>query len=155
MADLKPLSAFLETLPRVQLGFFPTPAHQMPRLGGQLAAETGRDVELWIKRDDQSGLAAGGNKVRKLEFLLADAIAKGHRCVVTGGGFQSNSVRQSAAAAAKLGLECVLGLHEGYLRTEEFSSGGNVVLDELLGAEIRVYPGRSSVECIAIAAAEL
>ncbi|MDR1238143.1 MAG: D-cysteine desulfhydrase family protein [Propionibacteriaceae bacterium] len=155
MPELERLGAFLETLPRTPLGFFPTPAHRMPRLASRLNAEDGCAVDLWIKRDDQSGLAVGGNKVRKLEYLMADAISKGHQTVVTGGGFQSNSVRQSAAAAAKLGLKCVLGLHEGYLRTEEFSSSGNVILDELLGAEIRVYPGLSSVECIELAAAEL
>ncbi|MDR1712431.1 MAG: pyridoxal-phosphate dependent enzyme [Propionibacteriaceae bacterium] len=111
-------------------------------------------TDLWIKRDDQSGLASGGNKVRKLEYLLADALAKGHDTIVTGGGFQSNFARQAAAACARLGLRCVLGLHEGHLPTDEYRNGGNVWLDELLGADVRVYPG-NTVESIQAAADEL
>lgn len=155
MTATEALASFLASQPRVDLGFFPTPFHPLSRLSAQLSEETGRPVDMWIKRDDLSGLAAGGNKVRKLEYVIADAIAQGHDTIVTGGGLQSNFARQSAAAAAKYGLTCVLGLHAGYLNTEEFAKGGNVILDELLGAEIRLYPTPSSAESIRLAAEEL
>ena len=133
--------------PRVELGFFPTPVQRLTRLG--------LDADVWIKRDDQTGLATGGNKVRKLEYLLADALARGAKTVVTGGGMQSNHARQTAAACAALGLDCVLGVHPGYLASPDFTDGGNVLLDRLLGADVRVYPGLESPEAIDAAAAEL
>ena len=107
----------------------PTPVHPMDRLGAALGLAPGR---LWVKRDDLTGLAGGGNKVRKLEHLCADALAQGCDTLITGGGRQSNHARLSAAAAAHLGLDCtlVLGSHPPDTAT------GNVVLDHLLGATI-------------------
>ena len=101
----------------------------MDRLGAALGLAPGR---LWVKRDDLTGLAGGGNKVRKLEHLCADALAQGCDTLVTGGGRQSNHARLTAAAAAVLGLHCrlVLGSHAPDAAT------GNVVLDHLLGAEL-------------------
>ncbi len=93
-------------LARVSLAYLPTPLEEMPRLRQAL----GGGPRLLIKRDDQTGLATGGNKTRKLEFVAADALAQGADTLVTVGGPQSNHCRQTAAAAAKLGLRCVLVL---------------------------------------------
>ncbi len=95
----------LDGLPRVPLAHLPTPLEAMPRLSEALGGP-----RLWIKRDDQTGLALGGNKVRKLEFLIADALAHEATILVTGGAAQSNHCRQTAAAAARMGLRCVLVL---------------------------------------------
>ena len=89
--------------PRVSLAHLPTPLEPLPRLSAHLGGPT-----IYIKRDDQTGLATGGNKARKLEFLVADALAQGCDTLVTTGGVQSNHARQTAAAAARLGLHCVL-----------------------------------------------
>jgi len=114
---------------RVRLAHLPTPLEPMDRLGARLGMEAGA---LWVKRDDATGLAGGGNKARKLEYLCADAIEQGCRTLVTGGGRQSNHVRMTAAAANRLGLACtiVLGADEPSTPT------GNVVLDHLLAPEI-------------------
>ncbi|MGI9456442.1 MAG: pyridoxal-phosphate dependent enzyme, partial [Aeoliella sp.] len=114
------------SLPRVQLAHLPTPLEKLSRLSRVLGGQP-----LWIKRDDQTGLATGGNKTRKLEFLIADALARGSDCVMTAGGAQSNHCRQTAAAAARHGLEChlVLGGEPGPVV-------GNLLLDQLLGAEL-------------------
>src|SRR5215475_10455393 len=90
---------------RVRLGHFPTPIEKLERLSDHLGGPA-----VYVKRDDQSGLATGGNKVRKLEFLFADALARQCNHVVTLGGPQSNHVRQTAAAAAQLGVRCSLVL---------------------------------------------
>jgi D-cysteine desulfhydrase len=98
---------------------------------GRLSAALGGPA-IWIKRDDQTGLATGGNKTRKLELLLADALAQGADVVLTVGAVQSNHCRQTAAAAARAGVDCLL-----VLSTEEPPAGqwtGNLMLDELLGA---------------------
>ena len=116
-----------DELPRVPIAHLPTPLEPLPRLSEQL-----KGPELWIKRDDQTGLATGGNKARKLEFLVADALAQEADVLITGGAAQSNHARQTAAAAAKLGLGCVL-----VLRGEPPAEiQGNLLLDVLLGAEI-------------------
>ena len=107
----------------------PTPVQPMDRLGHALGLEPGR---LWVKRDDLTGLAGGGNKVRKLEHLCADALAQGCDTLVTGGGRQSNHARLTAAAAAVLGLRCHLVLGSD----PPDAATGNVVLDHLLGAEL-------------------
>src|SRR5438270_11690104 len=104
--------------PRVSLGVFPTPLEPLPRLSAELG------IEVLIKRDDLTGLALGGNKVRKLEMLLADAVAQGADAVVTCGSVQSNHCRLTAAACRKLGLECALVLFDG--RHQE---NGNRLLD--------------------------
>ena len=114
-------------IPAVDLGFFPTPVHSLPRLSRMLGG-----AEIWIKRDDQTGLATGGNKTRKLRLLVADAIAQGADTLITGGAIQSNHARQTAAAAAQWGLECHLVLRG---RPPQVPTG-NLLLDHLLGAHI-------------------
>ena len=118
-------------LPRVALAHLPTPLEEMPRLREAL----GGGPRLLIKRDDQTGLATGGNKTRKLEFLVAEALAQGADTLVTTGGPQSNHCRQTAAAAAKIGLRCVLVLSGQPLPRAQWV--GNLLLDDLLGAEVR------------------
>ncbi|GIV38494.1 MAG: D-cysteine desulfhydrase [Thermonema sp.] len=113
-------------LQKVNLGFFPTPLHPLKRIGKNLP------YELWIKRDDQTGLATGGNKCRKLEYLLAEALAQGADTVLTAGAQQSNHCRQTAAACAALGLECHLMLGGVPPAVET----GNLKLSRLLGAHI-------------------
>ena len=123
-----------EKLPRVSIGHLPTPLEQLSRLTSQLGGP-----ELWIKRDDQTGLATGGNKTRKLEFLVADALAQDADTLITCGAAQSNHARQTAAAAAKFGLSRVL-----VLRGDSASKvQGNLLLDQLLGAEV-VWSGDES-----------
>jgi len=112
---------------RIQLGFFPTPLEKLERLSRHLGGP-----EIWVKRDDQTGLATGGNKTRKLEFVLAEALAQGCNHLVTLGGPQSNHCRQAAAAAAKLGLDCSVVLR-GYPPAQQL---GNLLLDQLLGAQV-------------------
>jgi len=114
-------------LPRYPLAFLPTPLHPLPRLSAYLGGP-----QLWIKRDDQTGLAGGGNKTRKLEFLIADALAQGADTVLTTGAAQSNHCRQTAAAAAKAGLACELVL----CGTPPEQPNGNLLLDMLLGATL-------------------
>ena len=92
-------------LPRTSLGFFPTPIHPLPNLSARLGGPA-----LWVKRDDQTGLATGGNKTRKLEFLVADALQQRADTLITVGAPQSNHARQTAAAAAKAGLKSALVL---------------------------------------------
>jgi D-cysteine desulfhydrase len=113
-------------IPLVQL---PTPLEPLDRLGAEVGMAPGH---LWVKRDDLTGLAGGGNKARKLEYLCADALDRGCDTLVTGGGAQSNHVRMTAAAANRLGLACTIVLNG---ERPELPSG-NVVLDELLGPEI-------------------
>jgi len=117
----------LSTIPRLPLAFTPTPLTRLPRLTSLF-----NKVDLWIKRDDQTGLGLGGNKTRKLEFLLADALQKGCDTVITAGAAQSNHCRQTAAAAASQGLECHLVL--GGDPPETLT--GNALLDVLFGANL-------------------
>ncbi len=125
---------------RVSLGHYPTPIEKLARLGAHLGGPV-----LYVKRDDQSGLATGGNKVRKLEFLFADALAQKCDHVVTLGGPQSNHVRQTAAAAARLALGCSLVL-SGNRPPQRL---GNLLLDELLGAKIHWSGARTRDEVAA------
>ncbi|WP_200761435.1 D-cysteine desulfhydrase family protein [Poriferisphaera corsica] len=123
----------LDQLPRTRFADLPTAIERMDKLEAALSAELERPVpELWVKRDDQTGLAFGGNKTRKLEFLIADAVAQGARCVITAGAAQSNHCRQTAAAAVKVGLDCHLVL----VGQKPEKSNGNLLLDELLGAKV-------------------
>ena len=110
---------------RKQLGFFPTPISELPNLRQRLGGPC-----LMIKRDDLSGLAFGGNKTRKLEYLIGDAFAQGCDTVITGGAEQSNHCRQTAAACAVCGLECHLVLGG----SEPATLQGNILLDHLFGA---------------------
>ncbi len=121
----------LETLPRVRLTFLPTPVHRMENLGRSIGLR-----ELWIKRDDLTGVEFGGNKTRKLEFVVADALKKGCDILVTVGAVQSNSCRQTAAAAARHGLRCLLLL----AGPEPQQYQGNLLLDALMGAELKFFP---------------
>src|SRR6267154_939577 len=127
----------LRHLPRVKLAHLPTPLEAMPRL----AAHLGLDA-FWVKRDDCTGLGLGGNKVRKLEFDLAAAQAAQADCVVCGGVVQSNTARQVAAACAKIGIDCHLGIMHGRLaRTEPgYADTGNLLLNRLYGAVIHDIP---------------
>ena len=114
-------------LPRVQIAHLPTAIEALPRLSAAL-----KGPQLWIKRDDQTGLAFGGNKTRKLEYLLADARSHGAEMLITRGAMQSNHCRQTAAAAARSGFACTLVLSE----SAPAEIAGNLLLDHLLGAEI-------------------
>ena len=114
-------------IPRVPLAHLPTRVEPLPRL-----AETLGGPRLLVKRDDQTGLAFGGNKTRKLETLLAEAQAQGARTLITTGAIQSNHCRQTAAAAARAGMGCILVL----AGEPPAAPSGNVLLDRLLGAEI-------------------
>lgn len=121
-------------MPHVDLGHWPTPLEPCLRL----QADHGGPL-VWLKRDDCSGLAFGGNKTRKLEFLLGRAVADGATGMVTFGARQSNHARQTAAACARIGLPCDLVLTEAVDRaTDEYRTGGNVLLDGLLGATVHV-----------------
>ena len=115
----------IEKLPRFPLAQLPTPIEQLARLSLELGGP-----ELLIKRDDQTGLALGGNKTRKLEFLVGDALAQGADTLVTVGAAQSNHCRQTAAAAAKAGLKCELILNG----TKPEQPTGNLLLNRLFGA---------------------
>jgi len=114
----------------LNLAHLPTPLERADRLGGALGLDPGR---LWIKRDDCTGLATGGNKARKLELLVADALAQGADVLITAGGPQSNHARTTAAAAARAGLDCILAFNADAPDTIE----GNQLLDTVLGAERR------------------
>ncbi|WP_286274857.1 D-cysteine desulfhydrase family protein [Mycobacterium antarcticum] len=121
---------------RVMLGTWPTPLEPAPRLAAALGLQP---EDLWLKRDDLTGLAAGGNKVRKLEWTMAAALAAGADTVITTGAAQSNHARLTAAAGAHLGLDVVLV----FPGTRGASSAGNLALDELLGATI-IWTGEQS-----------
>jgi len=116
-------------MPRIPLAFLPTPLEDLPNLRKSLGADCPR---LLIKRDDQTGLATGGNKVRKLEYVVADALAKGTDTLITTGSAQSNHCRQTVATAAKYGLRCALLLRG----TQPEQVNGNLLLDMLMGAKI-------------------
>lgn len=126
----------LDRFPRYPLTFGPTPLHPLKRLSAYL----GGQVELWAKRDDcNSGLAFGGNKVRKLEYLVPDALVQGCDTLVTIGGIQSNHTRQVAAVAAHLGLRCVT-VQENWVNWFDgsYDRVGNILLSRLMGAEVRL-----------------
>jgi L-cysteate sulfo-lyase len=130
----------------------------MPRLSEDLMVRAGgAGPALWVKRDDCTGLAGGGNKTRKLEYLLGDALANDADTLVTQGAVQSNHVRQTAAAAAKFGLACEIILeHRTGSQALDYNRSGNVLLDELLGAKIRVVPGGTDMnQALAEVAAEV
>lgn len=117
----------MNSIPRLRFAHLPTPIEELPRLSSTLGGP-----RLLVKRDDQTGLALGGNKTRKLEFLVAEAQEQGARTLISAGAIQSNHCRQTAAAAARFGFECILVL------TGEMPArpSGNLTLDHLLGARI-------------------
>jgi L-cysteate sulfo-lyase len=125
----------LSRFPRVSLAHLPTPLELMPRLSKALGGPN-----IYIKRDDCTGLATGGNKTRKLEFSMGEAVSLGADTVVTVGAVQSNHVRQTAAAACKLGMKCEV-LFENRVQdaSDDYKNSGNVFLDRLYGANIREY----------------
>ena len=126
----------LSRFPRVSLAHLPTPLEHLPRLSEQLGGP-----QIYVKRDDCTGLATGGNKTRKLEFSMAAALEVGADTVITVGAVQSNHVRQTAAAACKLGLRCeVLLEHRVDEPSHEYLHSGNVLLDRIFGANLREYP---------------
>lgn len=117
----------MREIPRIQFAHLPTPIEAMPRLSEKL-----RGPKLLVKRDDQTGLGLGGNKTRKLEFLLAEAQAQAAKTLITEGAVQSNHCRQTAAAAARFGFACTLVLTGE--RPNRYN--GNLLLDNLFGAEL-------------------
>ncbi len=132
----------LQDFPRVRLGHWPTPLEPMKGLARRLSAD-----RLFIKRDDCTGLATGGSKTRKLEFLVGDALRQGADTLLTHGAVQSNHVRQTAAAAAFLGLACEAILEErvqGAL--PEYHESGNVLLDQLFGIQLHRVPGSTAMD---------
>lgn len=131
------LSARLQRFPRVGLAHLPTPLEPMKRLTAHLGGP-----RLWVKREDATGIGLGGNKLRKLDYVLSEAIAAKADTLVSGGVVQSNSQRQVAAAAAKLGLECHLAVYHGRLLppTPEYGTSGNALLNRLFGAHLHDVP---------------
>jgi 1-aminocyclopropane-1-carboxylate deaminase len=126
----------IERFDRVPLLFGPSPLHRLERLSEHL----GGGVDIWAKREDcNSGLAYGGNKVRKLEYLAADALARGCDTLVSIGGVQSNHTRQVAAVAARLGLRCVL-VQEHWVDWPDvvYDKVGNILLSRIMGADVRL-----------------
>lgn len=122
----------LARFPRIRLGHMNTPLELLPRLTEALDGP-----EVWIKRDDCTGLSTGGNKTRKLEFLMADAISKDADIVLTQGATQSNHARQTAAAAAKLGIKCHILLEDRTGMSDlSYRENGNVLLNNLHGASM-------------------
>ncbi len=125
----------LKSFPRVPLAHLPTPLELLPNLTKHLDGP-----EIWVKRDDCTGLATGGNKTRKLEFSMGEALEQGADTIITVGAVQSNHVRQTAAAACKLGLDCeVLLEHRIVDPSELYSNSGNVLLDRIFGANLREF----------------
>jgi D-cysteine desulfhydrase family pyridoxal phosphate-dependent enzyme len=130
----------LTSIPRVDLAHLPTPLEPAPNMSEALGGP-----EIWIKRDDLTGLALGGNKARKLEYLVADAQLQGATVLMTAGAPQSNHCRQTAAAARKAGMKCVLifapySKHYGSTDPNQ-AAQGNLLLDKILGARIEWYQG--------------
>lgn len=126
----------LQRFPRHPLTFGPTPVHPLHRLSRHL----GGNVELWAKREDcNSGLAFGGNKTRKLEYLIPEALEGGYDTLVSIGGIQSNQTRQVAAVAAHLGLKCVL-VQENWVNYSDavYDRVGNIQMSRILGADVRL-----------------
>ena len=127
----------LSKFPRVSLAHLPTPLEYLPRLTEHLGGP-----EIFVKRDDCTGLATGGNKTRKLEFSMGEAVERDADTVITVGAIQSNHVRQTAAAACKLGMKCeVLLEHRVGSPSKTYTSSGNVFLDKIFGANLREFPG--------------
>jgi D-cysteine desulfhydrase family pyridoxal phosphate-dependent enzyme len=124
------------SIPRVRFAHLPTPIEAMPRLSNLLAGP-----RLFVKRDDQTGLGMGGNKARKLEFVLGEALVAGARTLISVGGIQSNHCRQTAAMAAKFGFKCILVLSG----EEPEIPNGNLLLDTLFGASV-VWTSREKRE---------
>ncbi|MDJ0711107.1 MAG: D-cysteine desulfhydrase [Woeseiaceae bacterium] len=140
----------LANFPRVSLAHLPTPLELLPRLSEYLGGP-----EIWVKRDDCTGLATGGNKTRKLEFSMAQALEEGATTIITVGAVQSNHVRQTAAAACKLGMECQILLEHRIADPGDlYRNSGNVLLDRLFGATLHEYPNGTDFDSAMTAMAE-
>lgn len=127
----------LARFPRLHFAHLSTPLEPMKNLSKHLGGPN-----IWIKRDDCTGLAGGGNKTRKLEFLMGDAIEKGATVIITQGATQSNHARQTAAIATKLGMECHILLEDRTgSESIDYNYNGNVLMDQLFGAFLSKYPG--------------
>jgi D-cysteine desulfhydrase len=124
----------MNDIPRLHFAHLPTRIEELPRLTEHLGGP-----KILVKRDDQTGLAFGGNKTRKLEFLVAEALAQGAKTLITGGALQSNHCRQTAAAAARFGLDCILVLN-GEMPDQP---SANLLLDQMFGVEIVAIKDRS------------
>lgn len=126
----------LSGFPRIKFAHLSTPLEPMHQLTKLLGGP-----QLWIKRDDCTGLAGGGNKTRKLEFLMGDAISQGADTIITQGATQSNHARQTAAIAAKLGMQCHILLEDRTGSADiDYNHNGNVLLDQIFGAPLTKYP---------------
>ncbi len=136
-ADASVLASKLSVFPRMGLASLPTPLEPMRRLTAYLGGP-----RLWVKREDATGLGFGGNKLRKLDYVLHDAVASKADVLVSGGVVQSNSQRQVAAAAAKLGMECHLAVYHGRVAppAPEYETSGNALLNRLFGAHLHDVP---------------
>jgi L-cysteate sulfo-lyase len=135
----------LARFPRVRFAHLPTALEPMPNLTRLLGGP-----QLYVKRDDCTGLATGGNKTRKLEFLIGDAQARGADTVITHGAVQSNHVRQTAAAAVKYGLKCAALLERRVPgHGPEYETTGNVLFDHLFGAELRFVAADTDMDATA------
>ena len=140
----------LAAIPRIALAHLPTPLEPMPRLSAELGGP-----EIWVKRDDCTGLSTGGNKTRKLEFLMAEAEDAGAEMVMTQGATQSNHARQTAAAAAKLGMKCHILLEDRTGSNDpNYNGNGNVLLDHLHGATTEIHSGGGDMNAIMEAGAD-
>jgi L-cysteate sulfo-lyase len=138
------LEEALARIPRVELIDGPTPVQRLSRVEEALG-DALRGVGLFVKRDDFMGLGGGGNKLRKLEFLIGDAKSKGADTIITVGGRQSNHARLTSAVAARLGLRCELMLTQTVPRDDvEYQQGGNILLDGLFGATIHDLPSTAN-----------
>src|SRR5690348_17328180 len=131
------LDTALKQYGRLGLAHLPTPLEPMKRLSEHLGGP-----RLWVKRDDCTGVGLGGNKLRKLDYVLKQALEQGADTLVSGGVVQSNSQRQVAAAAAKLGLACHLAVYHGRLAppSAEYDKTGNALLNRLFGATLHDVP---------------
>ena len=131
----------LEKFERIKLGHFPTPIEHLKNRTKHL-----NGPNIFVKRDDCTGLATGGNKTRKLEFLIPDAIKNKAELVVTVGAIQSNHARQTAAACALTGLKCIIVLEQRLKDPpESYMKSGNVFLDKLFGAEVKICPRNEDI----------
>ena len=140
----------LSEFPRVPLAHLPTPLEHLPRLSDALGGP-----QIYVKRDDCTGLATGGNKTRKLEYSMGEALQNGADTIITVGAVQSNHVRQTAAAACKLGLKCeVLLEHRVTDPSELYRNSGNVLLDRIFGANLREYAKGTDFDAAMAAVAE-
>lgn len=134
----------LSRFPRTRLAHLPTPLEYLPSLSAHLGGP-----KIYVKRDDCTGLATGGNKTRKLEFVMGAALAEEADTIITVGALQSNHVRQTAAAACKLGMKCEVFLeHRLQHPSDIYKSSGNVLLDRVFGARIHEYPDGTDFDAV-------